>query len=134
MMLLFVVFCGRLADTRLRLEDAAHQAARAASLARTTVAAQSDAQSAATSALATAGVTCRTVDVSVDTAGLRPGATVTATVTCVVGLSDVTLLGMPGATTLSASFSSPIDIYRGNVYGFTNSEAVSGVNRSGGDR
>lgn len=115
LMLLFVVFCGRLSDSRLRLEDAAHQAARAASLARTTTAALIDAQSTARSALAGAGVTCRAVDVTVDTAGLRPGSTVTVTVTCVVGLADMTLLGVPGATTLSASFSSPVDVFRGDT-------------------
>lgn len=115
LMLLFIVFCGRLSDTRLRLEDAAHQAARAASLARSTTTAQISAQSTAQSALASAGVTCRTIDVAVNTAGLQPGSTVTATVTCVVGLSDLTMLGVPGATTLSASFSSPVDVYRGEV-------------------
>lgn len=117
LMLLFVVFCGLLSDTRLRVEDAAHQAARAASLARSTTTAQISAQSTAQSALAGAGVTCRTVDVTVNTAGLRPGSTVTATVACVVGLSDLTMLGVPGATTLSASFSSPVDVYRGAEVG-----------------
>ena len=121
-LLLFVVFCGRLADTRLRLEDVAHQAARAASLARTVASAQIDAKSTAQTALASAGVACHTVDVSVDTAGLRPGTTVTVNVTCVAGLSDLTLLGIPGATTISASFSSPVDVYRGGPV----SEATDG--------
>jgi len=112
-MLLFIVFCGRLADATLRLEDATHQAARAASLARSTTSAQNDAQATASAALADAGITCQSLAVIVDTAGLRPGATVSVDVTCTVGLSDLALLGVPGSTTLSASFSSPVDTYRG---------------------
>ncbi|MEC3974324.1 TadE/TadG family type IV pilus assembly protein [Amycolatopsis sp. H20-H5] len=112
-MLLFVMFCGRLADTNLRLNDVAHQAARAASLSRSTASAQNDARATAHSALANAGITCQHLAVSVNAAGLRPGATVSVTVDCTVGLGDLALLGVPGSTTLSASFSSPVDTYRG---------------------
>jgi Flp pilus assembly protein TadG len=112
MLLLFVVLCGRLAGTRLRLDDVAHQAARAASAARTVAAAQSDAQSTAETALAAAGISCRSLQVTVDTAGLQPGSTVTARVACTVGLSDLSLLSVPGSKQLSASFTSPVDVYR----------------------
>lgn len=112
LMLLFVVLCGRLAGARLRLDDAAHQAARAASAARTVTAAQTDARATAESALTAAGVTCRELVVTVDTAGLRPGSTVTATVTCTVGLDDLSLLAVPGATRLTATFTSPVDVLR----------------------
>jgi len=112
MMLLFVVLCGRLAGTRLRLDDVAHQAARAASAARTVAGAQSDAQSTAQAALAAAGISCRSLQVTVDTAGLQPGSTVTATVSCTVGLGDLSLLAVPGSKQLSASFTSPVDVYR----------------------
>lgn len=111
-MLLFIVFCGRLADSKLRLDDAAHQAARAASLARTVTAARDDARAAAQSALTSAGISCQSLDVTVETAGLRPGSTITVDIRCAVGLSDLALLGVPGDTTLSASFASPIDTYR----------------------
>lgn len=111
-MLLFVVFCGRLADSKLRLEDVAHQAARAASLARTVTSAHDDAHATAHAALADAGITCHSLAVTVTTAGLRPGSTVTVDITCAVGLSDLALLGVPGSTTLSASFASPVDTYR----------------------
>lgn len=112
-MLLFVVFCGRLADTRLRLNDVAHQAARAASMSRSTTGAQTDARATAQSALANAGITCQNLAVTVNDAGLRPGSTVSVDVQCTVGLSDLALLGVPGSTTLSATFSSPVDTYRG---------------------
>jgi Flp pilus assembly protein TadG len=114
-MLLFIVFCGRLADTTLRLNDAAHQAARAASLARTTTGAQEDARSIAQAALADAGIRCQALEITIDTVDLQPGSTVTVDISCTVGLSDLALLGVPGQTTLSASSASPIDSYRGEV-------------------
>jgi Flp pilus assembly protein TadG len=113
--LLFLVFCGRLADTQLRLNDVAHQAARAASIARSTPSADNDARFTAVRALAQAGISCQDLAVTLDTAGLRPGSTVHVTITCTVGLSDLALLGVPGHTTLSASFSSPVDTYRGET-------------------
>jgi Flp pilus assembly protein TadG len=115
--LLFIVFCGRLADSKLRLEDAAHQAARAASLARTVAGAQDDAQETAQAALADAGVACQRLAVTVETAGLLPGSTVTVDIRCDVGLSDLALLDVPGSTTLSASYASPVDTYRGQEVG-----------------
>ncbi|MDG4864414.1 TadE/TadG family type IV pilus assembly protein, partial [Streptomyces sp. T-3] len=51
LILLIVVGLGRLADARLRVNDAAHQAARSASLARTDAAAQTGARASATAAL-----------------------------------------------------------------------------------
>jgi Flp pilus assembly protein TadG len=113
LLLLFVVLCGRLADAKLRLNDVAHQSARAATLARTPSQATTDARATADAALASAGITCRSLTVNTDTQGLRPGSTVTVTVSCSVGLSDLTLLGIPGSRTLEASFSSPVDVWRG---------------------
>ena len=111
-LLLFVVFCGRLADAQLRLADAAHQAARAATLARTPATATDAAQTTANAALAAAGITCRSLAVAADLSGLHPGSTVTVTLTCQVGLADLTLLGLPGSRTVQASASSPVDTWR----------------------
>lgn len=113
LLLLFVVLCGRLADTKLRINDVAHQAARAATLARTPSQATANAQSTASAALASAGITCQSVTVSTDTQGLKPGSTVTVTVSCSVGLGELTLLGVPGSRTFESSFSSPVDVWRG---------------------
>ncbi len=112
LMLMFVVFCGRLADTRLRLADAAHQAARAATMARSATAAEADATSTARRALAEAGIGCRSVSVAPDVHGLRPGGAVNVRVSCVVGMSDLALLVLPGSTTLAATASSVVDVYR----------------------
>ncbi|MCE7011725.1 pilus assembly protein [Kibdelosporangium philippinense] len=113
LLLLFVVLCGRLADTKLRINDVAHQAARAATLARTPSQATANAQSTASAALASAGITCQSLTVSTDTQGLKPGSTVTVTVSCSVGLGDLTMLGVPGSRTFESSFSSPVDVWRG---------------------
>lgn len=113
LLLLFVVLCGRLADTKLRINDVAHQAARAATLARTPSQATANAQTTASAALASAGITCQSLTVSTDTQGLKPGSTVTVTVSCSVGLGDLTMLGVPGSRTFESSFSSPVDVWRG---------------------
>ncbi len=115
LLLLFVVFCGRVADTSERLNDVAHQAARAATLARSSGQAVASAQSTASEALASAGINCQSLSVSTDTQGLRPGSTVTVTVSCTVGLGDLTMLGLPGSRTFESSFSSPVDVYRGTT-------------------
>lgn len=113
-LLLFVVLCGRMADTKLRINDVAHQAARAATIARTPSQATTDAQATADAALASAGINCQSLSVSIDTQGLRPGSTVTVTVSCTVGLNDLTMLGVPGTRTFQSSFSSPVDVWRGS--------------------
>ena len=115
LLLLFLVLCGRLADTKLRINDVAHQAARAATLARTPNQAMAEARATADAALASAGVTCQSLTVSTDTQGMRPGSTVTVDIACTVGLDDLTLLGVPGSRTFASSFSSPIDVWRGTA-------------------
>ncbi|NKQ55574.1 pilus assembly protein TadE [Amycolatopsis sp. K13G38] len=116
-LLLFVVFCGRLADSRLRVDDAAHQAVRAATLARSSTQANADARSTAEAALAQAGVSCRSLTVTAQLGRLQPGSTVMVTVTCDIGLSDLTLLGVPGATTAESTASSVVDQWRGTQTG-----------------
>lgn len=113
LLLLFVVFCGRLAATQVRINGVAHQAARAATSVRTPAQASAAARATATASLAAAGITCQMLTVSIDSAGLRPGTTVTVTVSCTVGLQDLTALGVPGSHTLSCSFSSVVDLWRG---------------------
>ena len=54
-----------------------------------------------------------TVTVTVSLAGFRPGGTVRATITCTTAMSDLWLLRVPGSQTLTASFASVIDTYRG---------------------
>ncbi|MBQ0926686.1 TadE/TadG family type IV pilus assembly protein [Saccharopolyspora endophytica] len=112
-LLLFVVFCGRLADSRLRVNDAAHQAVRAATLARSTSQANRDAHATAQAALSQAGLRCQHLGVSARLAGMQPGSTVTVTLTCTIGLSDLAMLGVPGTTTATSTASSVVDQWRG---------------------
>ncbi|MCI3928828.1 TadE/TadG family type IV pilus assembly protein [Streptomyces sp. AN091965] len=111
LLLWFLVFCGRMTDSRLRIEDVAHQAARAASLQRTASAAASHARTTAAAGLSQAGVTCQAL--TVETSGsVQPGDTITTTVACRVELHDLALLQVPGTQMLRASFAVPVDTYR----------------------
>lgn len=114
LLLLFVVFCGRLADARLRVDDAAHQAVRAATLARNSSQADADAQATTEAALSQAGVGCRNLNVTASTGGFQPGGTVVVTVHCEIGMSDLSLLGVPGSTATNASATSVVDQFRGS--------------------
>ncbi|WP_410630950.1 TadE/TadG family type IV pilus assembly protein [Amycolatopsis sp. cmx-4-83] len=112
MLLVFVaVVVHRGVDAKLRLDDTAHQAARAASLQRTPAAAAAAAEATATSALAHAGPVCRDAAVSTRTSSI-PGSTVVVSVRCTVDFGQALLLGVPGSRALSATASEVIDTYR----------------------
>lgn len=112
MLLVFVaVVVHRGVDARLRLDDAAHQAARAASIERSSMAGARAARDTATTALTKAGVACR--DVATTTTGaFRPGSAVSVTVRCTVDLGQALVLGVPGRKVLQATASEVIDSYR----------------------
>jgi Flp pilus assembly protein TadG len=105
---------GRTTVAQAAVDLAAHDAARAASLERN----ESDAKTAATDAakatLTKQGTACIAIKVVPDTSGfllpLGQPASVTVTVTCTVQLTD---LGFSRNRNVSASFTSPIDQYRG---------------------
>jgi Flp pilus assembly protein TadG len=113
MLLVFIaVVIQRGVDARLRLDDAAHEAARAASIERTSPTAIAAAQSTAASALSSAGVSCQSLAVDTSTGGMQPGGTVSVTVSCTVNFSDALILGVPGRKQLSATAVEPIDTWR----------------------
>ncbi|AOR36965.1 pilus assembly protein TadE [Streptomyces fodineus] len=109
---LVVVAFGLLADARLVVADAAHQAARAASLARTDKDAHAQAERAAGEALREAGASCRRPSVRLATGGLTPGATVTARISCTADLGRLTHTGLPGHVTLADTAFSVVDTFR----------------------
>ncbi|MCM2424178.1 TadE/TadG family type IV pilus assembly protein [Streptomyces sp. RKAG293] len=113
---LMVAF-GRVVDAEGAVDSAAHAAARAASLERDGEHAQSQAQTAADRSLEGDGITCQTSSVLVDTGGFSldvgTEATVTVTISCTANLADIGLPGLPGSKTLTSSWTSPIDTYRG---------------------
>jgi len=111
-----IVFAGRVAIANQSVGSAATEAARSASISRTQGQASDTARAAAAQALSNQKVNCSRVSVDVDTSGfgapVGTPASIRATVTCVVNLSDLSVPGVPGTRTVSASMSSPLDTYR----------------------
>ncbi|MEV0068841.1 TadE/TadG family type IV pilus assembly protein [Amycolatopsis sp. NPDC050768] len=119
MLLVFVaVVVHRGVDARLRLDDAAHQAARAATLQRTIAAATTAAADTASHALAEAGIVCREITTSL-TGTLAPASSVTATVRCSVDFGQAALLGVPSTRTLISTASEVVDTFRSQSTGAT---------------
>lgn len=104
-------------DARIRIDDAAHQAARAASLEHTPGAANKVADEIAASALSGAGVVCRRHEVTTLTGDLRPGDTIHVTVVCEVDLGDALIPGLPATRRVSATASEPVDQWRSTSTG-----------------
>jgi len=111
-----LVVAGRVGGAHGAVEQAATDAARSASIARTPSAANTSAVTSAQQSLAAQSLQCTTVTVSVDTAGFAfpPGqpATVSATVSCPVRLADLALPGLPGTRTVSYTAVSSLDTFR----------------------
>jgi Flp pilus assembly protein TadG len=111
-----VIAAGRMSVARGSVDAAARDAARQASLARSPGEARIAAELSAQAALRQDGLDC-TPTVAVDTVGfgvpLGEPAQVSATVTCQVPLADLVVPGLPGSATLSYTFTSPLDPYRG---------------------
>ena len=110
--LLFVSALGRLSEARNAVDEAARDAARQASIARTPGQAQQLGIQRALDDLAAERISCRASDVAVDTTNLRPGGSVTATVVCTVGLGDLLLLRVPGAKTIASTAVEVVDLHR----------------------
>jgi Flp pilus assembly protein TadG len=116
LILALLMFGGRNAIATGAVEQAAVDAARAASLARTGAQADTAARAAASRSLADQDLDCATITIRVDTSGFRtrPGqsASVDTTVTCLLRLSDLALPGIPGSKRISATAVSAVDTYR----------------------
>ncbi|MCZ7537878.1 MAG: pilus assembly protein [Acidimicrobiia bacterium] len=112
-LMLLVVFAGKVSEADGNVERAASDAARAASLRQHPGDATTDAQETAAENLAVAGVPCLSLTTTVDTENFGPGGTVTVTVRCEASMADVTLLGVPGRRTFTATAVEVIDTYRG---------------------
>ena len=111
-LLLFVVALGRLATARAKVDSAARDGARAASLVRSASDAPAAAEDAARASLGSGSSICGDLAVVTDTGNLVPGGQVVVTVTCGVPMSDLAPL-MAGTRTIVGRFVAPIDTYRG---------------------
>lgn len=112
-----LILGARMSLAQQAVDAAAAQAARAASIERTIPLADTAARDALARALAQQNITCSTTVVSLELSGLqRPiGApsSVGVTVACTVSMADVSLPGIPGQFTITATKRSPVDAYRG---------------------
>jgi hypothetical protein len=118
-MTVFLGLCfaaGRLAIADNAVTEAARNAARQASIARTPGAARANAVQAAQTTLAAQHLKCAGITVDLDLAGFDipagSPASVAATVICPVQLGDLGVPGLPVTRTLEARFTSPLDTYR----------------------
>lgn len=107
---------GRIQVAGGAIEEAAHDAARAASISRTKAEASQAAYAAATATLSQQGLHCARLTVTPNLAGfdtpLGQPATVSVSVTCVVDFRDLVADGLPGSKTMSATFVSALDSFR----------------------
>ena len=111
-LVMFVVFAGRLTTTRQDVLSASRDAARSAAV-RSPSNAVAAGDSAARSTLADRSVSCSGgLTVTVATGAMTPGGQVTATVTCVVVGSDLLPFWAPGSRTISETSVAPVDRYR----------------------
>ncbi|MFD8986133.1 TadE/TadG family type IV pilus assembly protein [Streptomyces sp. NPDC059564] len=116
MLLCLAIAGGRIVTSGAKIDAAAEDAARAASISRTTSGAQAEATAAAARSLNDQGIHCASTSTSVDTAGfavpLGEIGTVTVIISCTMPMSDLLLPGVPGSKTLTSTFTSVVDAYR----------------------
>ncbi len=112
LLLLVAVAFGRLGSARLRVDDAAHQAARAATLARTAGEAERKAHEAAGAALTASGAACARFEVTANVGPLEPGGVVRVSVECT---ADLGVSGLAPHVTVRRTAVSVIDTYRGKI-------------------
>ncbi|MFE0916066.1 MULTISPECIES: TadE/TadG family type IV pilus assembly protein [unclassified Streptomyces] len=116
MLLCTAIAGGRIVTSGSKVDAAAEDAARAASISRTHAGAESEASEAAARSLNDQGIRCASTSTSIDASGLAVPlgqvGTVTVTISCTVPLSDLLLPGMPGSKTMTSTFTSVVDAYR----------------------
>ena len=111
-----VVGGGRVWFARASVDEIAHSASRAASLARSAGAADAAAHEVAAMRADSSGLRCSPLRVAVGTGGFAvpvgQPASVSVSVTCRVPLSDILVPGWPGSIQVAADATSVLDRYR----------------------
>ena len=110
--IVLMVALGRVDSAQGDVESAARAGVQAAVVQADAANAQTQATSAVTSTLAGAGLTCPAPQITTDTSNFVAGGTVSVSVTCVTSLADVSVPGVPGSKTLSATAVAHIDVFR----------------------
>jgi Flp pilus assembly protein TadG len=115
-----MIAAGRTTLAQGSVAAAARDAARQASISRSAFDARAAARTSARATLAGEGLNCQPI-VSLNLAGFSvpvgQPASVQATVICTVSLSNLLVPGLPGSKTLTATFTSPLDPFRGRTTG-----------------
>ncbi len=111
--LMLLAAAWRLGQTRNEVRDVAAEAARAASLRQSPLAATAAAEKVAQATLGESHQTCSELAVVANTGGLRPGGSVSVTIRCSTRLEDLTLLRMPGSVTFEVTSTEVVDRRRG---------------------
>lgn len=114
LLIMALVAAGRIGTAREQVQQAAREAARAASLAPTPTAANLAARAAAGRSLAGSS-TCPTWTLTLNTAGLtvpvgQPGV-VSATLVCQVSLHNLAVLPLPAHLAMASTFTAPVDTF-----------------------
>jgi len=112
LVVVLMIGLGRIDSAQGDVESAARAAVQAAVVQSDPADAQAQAAAAVTSTLAGAGFTCPSPQITTDTQNFVPGGSVSVTVTCVTSLAGVTVPGLPGSKTLSATSTAHIDLFR----------------------
>jgi Flp pilus assembly protein TadG len=113
LMMLFVVFAGRLGQAEQDLTHAVAEAARVAAIERGgDVAART--RLTVMRNVAAAGVDCRSLEIMLDGHPPRAGTTVGVTARCEVDMTGVAGLGLPRHRVLEATAVEVVDTYRGD--------------------
>jgi Flp pilus assembly protein TadG len=107
-----VLMFGRVSESKQRVVEAATAGAEAAAVLPTPGSAGFGASVDAAVEVAGGDQSCVHARISTDVSHYFPGGFVTVTVQCQVELSDLSLPGVPGSTTVQASAVAPIDPYR----------------------
>jgi Flp pilus assembly protein TadG len=110
-LVMFIAGAATLVGARSAVDDAAWEAARAASLARSGTAADAAARAAVERRLAGQRWSCRAERVDVDVSRFTPGGDVAVTIACDVRLRDAGLF-LPGAAQVAARAVAPLDRYK----------------------
>ena len=115
LVLLLIVAAGRMSTAHSQVQEAARDAARAASLQRTLPAAASAAQAATSRSFISQQVHCTSLATSTSGSFGAPGVggSVHVVVSCQVPLADLSLLPVPGSRAVTAEATSVLDTYRG---------------------
>ena len=110
---MLMVFAGRVVDAQATVGEAAHAAARAASLERTPQAASATAAAIADATLREQGMACTDHTAAVDHGGLAAAGAVSVTVRCTVDFSDLFGAAFPGSRAIEGTATAAVDTFRG---------------------